>query len=72
MWMWSDQDFSKICTLKKKKTIFLPFNLSFWFRALTTVVLYYYILALQTPKSAPSSGAKSIFFSSIDIVHIYL
>ena len=36
-----------------------------------TLLVYCYILTPQTPKSCSSSGAKSIFFSSIATVHIY-
>ena len=41
------------------------FSLQSFVRALIAVVLYYYILAYQPPKSCFSSGAKSIFLASL-------
>ena len=46
-------------------TRFFFLSLQSFVRALIAVVLYYYILACQPPKSCFSSGAKSIFLASL-------
>ena len=46
-------------------------NVSKSTHSIGATLVYCYILTSQTPKSCSSSGAKSIFFSSIAIVYIY-